>query len=211
MLIQELERSGGFKAARIGSQDIGDAIKCLHARGRGGNHQEPAAGDGGLQGNRVLQIVGHNLVATDIMEPRVGIVELDELNVVTVSAGRRLVHNLGYGDGRFAAGRPKGIVRVIEGADGDTRLDVCKIPKLGRGPLAGIVAASSNANVNQIGHGDRGAAQRCPVEAIVTGVAGKTCAHALQPQPSIGIVNREPPLRNGGPADGAAILKESAV
>ena len=105
-----------MKTPRVRPQDIGDAVNVLKALRGGCNGKVTTAGDDGSGRDNIAHIIGEEAVAADVVEPRVGIIKFNELNVVAVDAWSGFVHDFRDDDGSFAAGRADDFVRNVDGA-----------------------------------------------------------------------------------------------
>ena len=91
------------------------------------------------------------MIIAHVLEPGIGIVKLDELEVVAVRARRWFVHDFRNHQASLAAGRTEGLVRIDDGAH-HRAADFGDVAKLGGSGLTGVVAAEGEANVNLAGH-----------------------------------------------------------
>src|SRR5580765_4688023 len=88
--------------------------------------------------------------------------------------------------------------------------NVREIPELSGTGLADAMAAEREPEIYLAGHGDYSAAQLEPAQSVVTGIACERVAHALDPQPGIGIVGGEITGGNGRAVSRVAILEKRA-
>ncbi len=115
LVVQQLKSAGALETAGVRADDVGDAIDGLDARGRSGDDQKgPATQDGpGREG--VRQVIGGHLVAAEVLEPGIGIVELEELEVVHVGARGGVVHDFRDDQWGSSAARPQRFVGIGRG------------------------------------------------------------------------------------------------
>src|SRR5581483_9754397 len=139
MLIDELDWPSLFERSAVRSKEIGDAVNVSQALGRSRNNQKAAAGNDGSRREGIIDARPGDLVTTEVVEPRVGIVQLDKLEIISVSPGRWFVHDFRNDNRRFAAGRAQSFVAVIDGAHHQVRAGQAEISELGCSRPAGIM------------------------------------------------------------------------
>ena len=89
----QFERFRFLQTTDVRPHDIRDAVNSLDVCRDGGDAQITAAGNFRVRRKRVAHVRANDLIAADVVKPRIGIVDFDELQISPVQSRRGLEHD----------------------------------------------------------------------------------------------------------------------
>ena len=110
LFIEQFQGLALFQTPGVGAKDVGNTVNTGDVIGRGSDDREAVGGDERPCRERVIHIGAGKPVAAYILEPRIGVVDFNELQVSPVRARRGLIHDFGDCHRCFAAAWPQSVV-----------------------------------------------------------------------------------------------------
>ena len=180
LLVAQPERAGAGQRIRAGvrSENARDAVGCLDRRRVTRDDDIRASRQHHVRRERVIN-VARKTVPANLLQERVGVIDLHELQHVAVRVGSRVIHDFRNGKRRQSAGGPgrfhlRRIRHHFAAGDG---LEIAKLRA--RGHSIGA-AGHRHSEEDRVGHVDVERAEPHPAVAIQARVAGEEIVRPLQ-------------------------------
>ncbi|OQA28577.1 MAG: hypothetical protein BWY59_00723 [Verrucomicrobia bacterium ADurb.Bin345] len=199
-LVSQLDDRGAVRQVlAVRTQHPAHPVHGFHVGRHARDNQEAAAGDNRARGHRVGRFA-RDPVPADVRVNGVAVEELDELEVAPVRPRRGIVHDFRDRQRGLPARRAQGLESGHLQASRRAAGHGAPVAERGRHDLVIVVTGGIKAEVHCGRQGVAHLRDNAPPRPVMAGERREQVAHALQPQPQVGVIHRERARRFDGAA-----------